>query len=115
MGSTYVSPETMGNYVSRNSEIAYQNSNTEGDFINYFKRKADKNGIDLTYVENKNTLDELLEPYIKIFLKKKRKENYRRTIRIYKKIESSIGRSRSRNKKKRRKYKKIHPRVKRTS
>ena len=103
MGSSYVTPETMSNYVSRNSEIAYENSNTERDFKNYFKREADKNGIDLTYVENKNTLDEILEPYIKIFLKKRRKENYRRTIRIYKKIESSIGRSRSRNKKKRRK------------
>ena len=74
MGSTYVSPETMGNYVSRNSEIAYQNSNTEKDFINYFKKEAQKHGIDLTNTDNINTLKEILEPYIKIFLKRKKEE-----------------------------------------
>ena len=74
MGSTYVSPETMGNYVSRNSEIAYQNSNTERDFINYFKREAEKHGIDLTNTDNINTLNKILKPYIKIFLKRKKEE-----------------------------------------
>ena len=74
MGSTIVSPETMGNYVSRNSEIAYQNSNTERDFINYFKREAEKHGIDLTNTDNINTLNKILKPYIKIFLKRKKEE-----------------------------------------
>ena len=73
MGST-VSPETMGNYVSRNIENAYENSNTERDFINYFKREAEEQGIDLTNEDNENTLDEILKPYIKIFLKRKKEE-----------------------------------------
>ena len=73
MGST-VSPETMGNYVSRNIENAYENSNTERDFINYFKREAEEQGIDLTNEDNENTLDEILKPYIKIFLKRKKEK-----------------------------------------
>ncbi len=69
-----LSPETMGNYVSRNIENAYENSNTERDFINYFKREAEEQGIDLTNEDNENTLNGILEPYIKIFLKRKKEK-----------------------------------------
>ena len=70
----------MSNYVSCNSEIAYQNSNTERDFINYFKEEAQKHGIDLTNTDNENTLNEILEPYIKIFSKKKKKKKKKRKL-----------------------------------
>ena len=72
MGDT-VSREVMSNFVYNNN-IAYNKSETEYDFKNYFRKQASVHNINLSNETNYETFNEIIEPYISDFKIRKRAE-----------------------------------------
>ena len=73
MGDT-VSREVMSNFVHNNNNIAYNQSETEYDFENYFREQASLHDINLSNETNNKTFNEIIEPYISDFKIRKRAE-----------------------------------------
>ena len=80
MGST-VSKETMSNFVANNNEIAYNCSETEEEYIYYFKKEATYHGIDMTDKDNIQTLNDILRSYINDFNNRKEYERKKKEER----------------------------------
>ena len=80
MGST-VSKETMSNFVANNNEIAYNCSETEEEYIYYFKKEATYHGIDMTNEDNIKTLNDILRSYINDFNNRKEYERKKKEER----------------------------------
>ena len=58
MGDT-VSREVMSNFVHNNNNIAYNQSETEYDFENYFREQASLHDINLSNETNNKTFNEI--------------------------------------------------------
>ena len=80
MGSS-VSKETMSNFVANNNEIAYNCSETEEEYIYYFKKEATYHGIDMTDEDNIQTLNDILRSYINDFNNRKEYERKKKEER----------------------------------
>ena len=59
MGDT-VSREVMSNFVHNNNNIAYNQSETEYDFENYFREQASLHDINLSNETNYETFNEII-------------------------------------------------------
>ena len=75
MGGNTVSKEAINKYVIENYEVAYNYSDTSYDFINYFRRQAFINGINLDDETNNERLNEVLDDHIGNFKIRKKKDN----------------------------------------